>query len=221
LLPEMKQLIKHIRVFNLLYLVFLISCSAILLLFSKAQIHLFINHYHSRVADIFFMIFTQVGNGLTPVFIGILLLLFSYRKALILGISTSLAGILSQICKNFIFPSEVRPKVFFDKIAELYFVPGVEVHSSHSFPSGHTTTAFCMFFVLAIFTTKNWLKVLCFIGAVLVGYSRMYLSQHFLVDVYFGSMIGMVSAMIIFLWIGRSNRSWMDKSIDLKLWRKR
>jgi membrane-associated phospholipid phosphatase len=221
LLPKMKQLIKHNRVFNLLYLVVLISCSVVLLLFSKAQIHLFINYFHSRVADVFFMVFTQVGNGLTPVFISILLLFFSYRKALILGISTSLAGIVSQVFKIFVFPSEVRPKVFFEKIAELYFVPGVEVHSSHSFPSGHTTTAFCMFFVLATFTPNNWLKVLCFIGAVLVGYSRMYLSQHFLVDVYVGSMIGMISAMIIFLWISRSNKSWMDKSIDLKLLRKR
>jgi membrane-associated phospholipid phosphatase len=209
----MKQLYKINRIFFVLYLIFLISAGVILLIYSKTQIHLFINEYHSKAGNIFFKLFTNAGNGLVPVLLGLFLLIFSVRKALILGISAAIAGLLAQLFKNFIFPSEVRPKVYFDKIAELYFIPGVEVHSWHSFPSGHTASAFCLFFVLAGFTSKIWLKIIYFFAAILVGYSRIYLSQHFLIDVYFGSVIGLFSAIIIILLMNRSNKPWMDKSI--------
>jgi membrane-associated phospholipid phosphatase len=41
----------------------------------------------------------------------------------------------------------------------------------------------------------------------------MYLSQHFLIDVYFGSVIGVASAVTIIYLIGRSGKLWLDKSI--------
>lgn len=209
----MKQLFKVNRYFLVLYLIVLIGAGAVLLLFEKPQIHLYINRNHSLPADYFFKIFTNFGDGLVPVFIGTVLLFFSFRKALLLGISTAFAGILAQVLKRFVFTSEVRPKVYFEKVADLYFVPGVEIHSWHSFPSGHTATAFSMFFILAMFIPQKWTKILFFSAAILIAYSRMYLSQHFLIDVYFGSLIGIISAIIISLLINRSQKKWMDMSI--------
>jgi len=49
--------------------------------------------------------------------------------------------------------------------------------------------------------------------AVLVGYSRIYLSQHFLFDVYFGALFGVISAFIIIFMMQKFNQEWLDKSL--------
>ncbi len=38
---------------------------------------------------------------------------------------------------------------------EIYFISSVDVHSWYSFPSGHSTKAFALFFTLAILTKEN------------------------------------------------------------------
>ena len=69
-------------------------------------------------------------------------------------------------------------------------VPGVEQVLTLSFPSGHTVTAFALTFFVAStvlsFKTGWWFCIL----AILVGFSRIYLGQHYMIDVYVGSMIG-------------------------------
>lgn len=191
-----------------------IGLAIILLVFSKSEIHLFINQYHSTFFDFFFKIYTNVGNGIVPVVLVVILLFISIRKALMLGIASSLAGILAQVFKRFIFPDELRPKLFFENIANVYFVPGVNMYSHHSFPSGHTATAFSVFFVIAVMAKSNLLKFGCMIMAVLVGFSRIYLSQHFLLDVYFGALIG-VSCGILSVWyMNRFSETKLDLPIQ-------
>ncbi|MDP4276824.1 MAG: phosphatase PAP2 family protein, partial [Bacteroidota bacterium] len=61
-------------------------------------------------------------------------------------------------------------------------------------------------------------KIGCLLLACLVGYSRLYLLQHFLTDVVAGSLIGMVSAAFCYWWFTSSfsNKAvWMDKSFRL------
>ena len=47
----------------------------------------------------------------------------------------------------------------------------------------------------------------------LVGYSRMYLSQHFMIDITFGSLIGVISAIIIYSFMGRYNNEKLESSL--------
>jgi membrane-associated phospholipid phosphatase len=42
------------------------------------------------------------------------------------------------------------------------------------------------------------IAALFFFCALAVGYSRIYLSQHFLLDVFFGSLIGTIGTLIVF-----------------------
>ena len=183
----MKVLFNKINYFLLGVVIFLLCAGIILMSYSKSEIHLFINKYHSTFWDILLKHYTNIGDGLVPVILSLILLLLSVRAGIVMAVSTTLAGLLSQVFKRLIFPDMVRPKIFFQHIADLYFVPGVEIHSYHSFPSGHTTTAFCMFLILAYFMPKKWLQVVFLLCAILVGYSRMYLSQHFLIDIYFAT----------------------------------
>jgi len=81
---------------------------------------------------------------------------------------------------------------------DIHYVPGVKNWLYDSFPSGHTTVAFAFFFALALCTRHRKMSALYFVCALVLGYSRIYLSQHFLKDVFFGSVIGTVGTLVIF-----------------------
>ena len=50
--------------------------------------------------------------------------------------------------------------------------------------------------------------------AIIVAYSRMYLSQHFLIDVTVGSFIGSIAAVLAFWWISHYRKAWLEKSLS-------
>jgi membrane-associated phospholipid phosphatase len=78
----------------------------------------------------------------------------------------------------------------------LNFVEGVKVNAFDSFPSGHTTSAFVLAFIVILLLKNPYMKALVFIMAVLIGFSRVYLLQHFLIDIYIGSVFGILSVLI-------------------------
>jgi membrane-associated phospholipid phosphatase len=136
---------------------------------------------------------TTLGNGLIFFIVGIIFLFFSYRKGLIFLFTFVLHIIPVQLIKQVILPNVKRPTRHFYELFvsnKLHLVDGVDVHGFHSFPSGHTASAFAMFFLLIFFVKNKIAKILLLFLAFAVGYSRIYLSQHFFIDVYFGSIIG-------------------------------
>ena len=70
-----------------------------------------------------------------------------------------------------------------------------------------------MFFVLAMATDKKPLHVLYLTLAILVGYSRVYLSQHFAVDVLVGSMVGIFFSLPCKYWLEKLPLQWADGSL--------
>lgn len=72
-----------------------------------------------------------------------------------------------------------------------------EAAAGYSFPSGHTQTAVGTFGSIAAFTQKKWLRYICILLAVLVGFSRTYIGVHFLSDVLVGA--GMACFLIALL----------------------
>jgi membrane-associated phospholipid phosphatase len=69
-------------------------------------------------------------------------------------------------------------------------IEGVKIHHWQSFPSGHTMTAFAFASASLFILKKAQLSLTFLLGAMLVGYSRMYLFQHFPRDVFAGSIFG-------------------------------
>jgi membrane-associated phospholipid phosphatase len=146
-----------------------------------------------------------------PVILGVVLLFFSIRKSVFIFSSGMLAGIIAQFLKRIIFPDMVRPVKYFEGVQELYLVEGVTVHSSFSFPSGHAATVFALCFCLSIFAKKDLVKFMLFLLAVVVAFSRVYLSQHFLNDILAGSALGCIAASFMYLLLKRVNKSWFDE----------
>ncbi len=90
------------------------------------------------------------------------------------------------------------------------------MHGMNSFPSGHTITAFAIFIILALIVKKNYLKVFFTTIAILAGFSRVYLSQHFLEDIFSGALIGIGIAVLSCTLVDQLSifkTSWIDKNL--------
>lgn len=197
---SLTSVLKHIKFLFIPYLVVLVACLLIAATYTKAQIYFTFNSWHFPFGDVFFALWTNMGDGLVCVLVTLGLLLFSYRKGFLMGTAFALTSIVAQTLKRIV--ASDRPILFFkDQIGKIYLVKGVAMLETLSFPSGHTTSAFTAAVVLTYISPRKYWGLLFFILAVLVGYSRMYLSEHFFEDVIGGSAIGVFVTVFWLTWI--------------------
>ncbi len=202
--------IRSNRWFLLPFLAFLLIGGMVLVSFSKTDIHWFLNQQNHPLADWFFKVYTHLGDGIMIVLALIILLFIKYRYALVLAFSSIFATLLVQFLKRYLFNDLRRPVVIFEKLGNLHLVEGVTPVVAYSFPSGHSATGFGIFLLFALISKNKYLKLIFFMSAFLIACSRIYLSQHFLVDVYFGSLIGAFCTFFCYLWV----RGWKSPKLD-------
>ncbi len=192
-----KLTLKDSKYFIISYLIFVVLSIIIIILFSKPEIAIAINKQNCKIADIFFKYITHLGHGLWLLPLAFYFFLKNKDALYITIFSSVFLLIFVNLLKRTIYSQ--RPKLYFKDTFityyDFHFVQGVDLHSIHSFPSGHTATAFTIFFLATLFISnrKIFIQILFFILAFLVAYSRLYLSQHFLIDVLAGSFIGIFS----------------------------
>lgn len=211
----MKKILWQNLAFIIPYLLFLLTAGIFLIVFPKGEVHLAINQFRFRFCDYFFYYATFLGDFIVVIVLALLLCLISYRFALLIALSNIFSSLIVQLLKHTLFSYVVRPKKFFEGAHDLNLVPGYENYIHNSFPSGHSTTAFTIFFCLALILKNKTLKFLMFVIAFTVGFSRVYLSQHFLNDVYAGSLIGVAIALLTYGYLFSDRMSaihWLDKS---------
>jgi len=196
----MFSLLKKNAPFFIPYFIFLFSGGVALTLWSKTDIHLYINSYHCPIADTFFSNWTSLGLGIMIIPAALILAFVRFRYMIISVIGFLLTVIINDSLKA-IFHAPRPVTVFSQMHQSLYLVPNVEMYNWDSFPSGHTATGFCMFCLFALYIRNHLFKATCFIIALLIAYSRIYLSEHFFQDVYTASLIGVGSALLIYTWV--------------------
>jgi membrane-associated phospholipid phosphatase len=182
------------------YLIVLCICLVIKLVFTREQIYFTVNGINNPYTDFLAPFVTDLGNGWTAVAIAAILVLFSYRKALIVASAWALTSLAAQAIKH--IAKTPRPKLYFhDQLNRIHFVKGEYIDMHDSFPSGHTVTAFTLAVILTYWSkNKAWGPVFLLV-ALCVGYSRMYLSEHFFEDVVPGSAIGFVLTIFWLYWL--------------------
>ncbi len=192
----MIELIQKNKFFYVLAGLFWLACIVILLTADKGTPLLFINSYHDTLLDYFFVVMTYFGDGLFSVVFLIGILLFvNIRKAVVVTI-TFLSLVLVVQAMKFTF-LEPRPFIYFQEVQGVYYIPWLEIHKFNSFPSGHTAQAFCFALCTCFYAEKKY-TVFVFTLAAITGFSRMYLLQHFPVDVLAGSWVAVVWTTLIF-----------------------
>lgn len=189
----------------------LISGVSLLSAYGKEATFLSLNSFHPFYLNVFFINYTFVGDGIFALCL-IGMMFFYYKKkqqGFALLYSFLISGIAAQLIKNLV--NSPRPKLYFEAGQYLHFIDGVSLANNSSFPSGHTATAFAIATVMAIMIkNKNW-QWLILPAALLVGYSRIYLAQHFLSDVLVGLVIGSASGVLAVYFA--KNRIGIKKSI--------
>lgn len=198
------------------YSLMLCVMCVLLMVFPKPEFHLMVNGWHTPFADILMRYSTYIGDGLL---LGILVtgLSFVSMRYFFTGLTAlALGGLSAQFFKRVVFAGVPRPIKYFEMNhpdVQLNLVDGVNMHMWFSFPSGHAAAAFAVFFALALMTRSAWLGLFFFLLAAVVAFSRVYLSQHFLVDVAAGSLLGVGMGWLVWLWIKRYRNDWLSKTL--------
>lgn len=204
---------KNNSFFLIPYLIFVICGAVFISIHTRGETHLIINSFHTSFLDAIFPYVTWLGDGMVAAAVTFLLLFIRFRYAFVTGISFFLITLITQISRQTIFHGMLRPIKYFEGVHELHLVPGVTMYGINTFPSGHSTTAFALYFSLCLVVKNNFLKLVFFMLALLVAYSRVYLSEHFFADVYFSSMIGVFSAWIAYHFVWKTKKDWLDRSL--------
>lgn len=186
--------------FTIPVLLFFIAGLGLLLIWPYGGEIIYLNPWRSEPLNTFFRLLTRLGEAPAFVITGLLLLLWRFRFALVFALAGLVITPLSYVLKDQIGTD--RPITYFEKEGlreEIVLVPGVELNGGQtSFPSGHTMAAFGLYGTVALLTACSipWLGLACAWTAILVGISRIFLVQHFLLDVLGGASIGLLVALI-------------------------
>ncbi|MEM9337285.1 MAG: phosphatase PAP2 family protein [Bacteroidota bacterium] len=171
---------------------FLIVGIAVVLSTNHGDTVLWMNDIHTGFLNSFFKIWTFGGDGILYGMVALALLVFKRRYGYVFLVAGLAQGVIALLMKKVLFKGTPRPRKFFEGQHVLDLIEGVRIHDFNSFPSGHTMSAFVVATFLAMMVEKGMVKFGLLIFAVLVGISRIYLNQHFLIDAVVGSFLGLV-----------------------------
>jgi membrane-associated phospholipid phosphatase len=212
-----KQILVENKYFMMPFLIAILGGAFFMSTYSLNDGHLLINQYHNSFFDTFFKYATDLGDGIMFGVVIIIGLFIRFRISLyaaVVGIFTLI--IISLISKELLFHDWPRPARVFENLGiGLHYIDGVRNHMISTFPSGHSTTAFGLYALLAFFCQKNIGKFLLAIIAIIAAFSRVYLSQHFVRDTVVGAIVGVTIALLVFYFLNKllSDKPKLDKSL--------
>ncbi len=215
----MKYLNQLIREKSILFVFvpFLFGILFLMIRYGKGPSHLMVNQWNSPVFDTFFKYMTHLGDGALFAMVIVILAFVRFRWALYELFAALMTMVFVFIAKQLLFNGMPRPTKYFENHEMLHLVEGVKMHAWNSFPSGHTITAFAIFMILVLVVKNNYYKFLFVIIAMIAGYSRVYLSQHFLGDIFSGAIIGSLIAVFSCSLVDNvgifKKATWIDKNV--------
>ncbi|MET6998497.1 phosphatase PAP2 family protein [Chitinophaga defluvii] len=192
----MLSLLRKNAYFFLPFLLWVIAGGILFSKFTKEELFLSVNQAHAPWADVLVTGITYLGDGISFAILLVVLLIMKKFRLFFMGLATFLlVTVVVQVAKHAL--NAPRPISYFEDTSIIHTVKWVTVHGSNSFPSGHTAGAFGMFCFLAIIVANKRLGLLFMALALGAAHSRLYLAQHFYADVYVGSIIGTLSAVLV------------------------
>ena len=182
-----------------------------LLYIPQGDLHLLLCDRHTHARDIFYRYYTHVAEWFPYVVCVGILLFGCIGEGVFASSAMLLSALTTQLIKH-IFNAP-RPVTWFDLFmpdTQLPLVEGVKMNYWHSFPSGHTTSFFALAFVACILLTRitrqprypritgYLIQLVLFAAATVGAYSRIYLSQHFALDVFAGALVGTLITIVCY-----------------------
>ncbi|MEM1120670.1 MAG: phosphatase PAP2 family protein [Bacteroidota bacterium] len=212
-MPNIRQKLTFSKTFQLVltentyffvcFLIYLLFGAIGILSLSHGDLLVYFSDHRTAFGNTFFSNATKLGEELSYLFFVVFFLFVRFRYALLVPLTGLVVTIISFLTKSFF--QQPRPSIYYQELGtlgELNLVEGVKmVKGLTSFPSGHTMSAFALFTLVALLVKrKKGVAILLFLIAVSVGLSRIYLMQHFLRDVYLGSILGVGISVLLYWW---------------------
>ena len=188
-------------------LILALSIALLLAIIPKGELHLLLCQPHMPFLDTIVPVFSDLVDWL-PYLVVVLLLFYRAGWATFLASNLLFSTLIVQPIKHLV--NAPRPLTWFAENmpdVTLPVVDGVKMNLWLSFPSGHTTTFFVLFFSISIILCaenirgKNILSLLCFLFATFGAYTRIYLSQHFALDVFAGILIASFTTILLYYFL--------------------
>lgn len=178
-------------------------CGVLAILVPYGHELLFFNDLRIEPFNSIFKWLTYGGEAIVYLIVGLALLFWRPRFALMIALMGILALPVMYMMKDAIGVD--RPITFLEKKAavdDVVLVPSIHLNRGQtSFPSGHTMAAFALFSLLSLMLGRKhakWGLLFAFL-AILVGISRIFLVQHFLIDVLAGAVLGLLLSGLIWI----------------------
>lgn len=212
LMQNIADSLKQNRIYFGGFLFILFIATLFLLFNGDEAAFISLNSYHPFYLNVFFINYTFMGDGIFALCLVAVMLFYFKRKKMGFALLYSflISGVAVQIIKNLV--NAPRPKLYFEAGTYLNFIDGVTLSGNGGFPSGHTATAFAIATVLVLLMKNRKFQLLILLASALVGYSRIYLAQHFLLDVIAGALLGTVSGVLSFYLV--QNRITIKRSME-------
>jgi membrane-associated phospholipid phosphatase len=166
-----------------------------------AQVQSWIAHHQNRTVKIFMRRVSRFGDWPEHAALGLMLLCFAYwrgnkkwtRIFATMLIAFALAGFSAHVIK--ITSGRARPSVRSEWVWN-----GPRISSKYqAFPSGHTAASAAFFGTLFFVSWR--LALACLPIPLLIAASRIYLGAHYLSDVAFAAILGLMCAFLATQWL--------------------
>jgi membrane-associated phospholipid phosphatase len=220
----MKGFFKNNSVPLVLYFLFITISLYTIIFMNRDDLHVQINLLVGNpLVDKFFHYITFLGDGWIAGFVILpAFFLYNTRLGIYVTISFIVAALITNALKWGFFQESYRPYWIYQyqNPYNVRKVEGEHLNIIRSFPSGHATQAFAIFFGAALASIKNYSKFFFLLIAIITACSRVYLCQHWIKDVAAGSAIGVLSSLTFyFLFYNKQTLMKLDKPL-LQLFKK-
>jgi undecaprenyl-diphosphatase len=146
-----------------------------------------------------FLTATYLGDGYLWSGLGLGLILFGTstdRWNVLIGVGVTIVNVALFRFLKLLFARE-RPEAIVEGLRS-------RVIDSYSFPSGHATTSFGLAWLVAMTYPSPIIRAAVYFAATMIAFSRIYVREHYLLDVVAGAILGtLVAASLLpfFRWL--------------------
>ena len=184
---------KHFIIAVVLSISLAASLFSMSMLWGKNEAFLYLNANLGQLADKVFEYSSYLAEGWIWIpYFTVLVGLYKKDTTFIL-MNFLVSTLLTQFAKNYIFDTAMRPMASGLDATQIHTVAGVEIHTFNSFPSGHTATAFTLFLLTTYLFPNKYALSIGLLYAVACSYSRIYLAQHFPLDLAGGIFVALLT----------------------------
>ena len=212
------DLILKIYPFFIVYFLYTFLALAFTQFYGRDELHLLINQFHIKPLDTFFNYYTEIGTtGLFIALIGYIIYSSNWISLGYLILTEAIAGVINLIIKKLFFNDVYRPAYYFQQNGiDIYLIDDYKMQEFYTFPSGHSLIAVIIAMTMCTLTQKRWLQLLFSCNFILIAYSRMYLSKHFMLDTIGGATLAFFTFIFVYYLLNQQSKKFWYKSIITK-----